>query len=1262
MASLYIGVYKALYDYPAQAEEELTIQQDDLLYLLEKSDIDDWWKAKKRVLPVGDEEVEEPLGLVPANYIEEAPVVKQCRGLYDYDKQTEEELSFKEGEIFSVYDLNDPDWLLVGDSSGNGFGFIPSNYIEFTDQAAPLQPTAQPAAQAAPARQQLPLASFAPPPVHKDRAPSRSAEPEPLEPVERPIETRQPEPQEDRQPARSNRYQAPLDDEDDEDDDFEDALPPPMPSRPTGGAGIDTSARGSRPPSEPTTPSRGRETEDVPQTPPKEHNFDGEYFRWYIDEVDGRKKRPVVVSVGNGLIILKPNTQNPKKLRLRSASSLDNNWRIRDLESFSHEKKHVFLKFQNPDAEIELHAGSKDVAEAIMAVLGDLKGAENQKGLREVARAASTKTSSSNKKVGRLMYDFESQGSDELACQEGDEVHILDDTKSREWWMCERLSDGRRGVIPSTYIEIIGTTNLDKLTDGPSRRKSQKSSSKGRVVDKKQRYHSRDERDRIRESDRARRDKRSSSGGEDKNMPNFHRVRTWIDSTGSFKVEAEFLGCMEGKIHLHKTNGVKIAVAATKLSIEDLEYVEKITGTSLQHYKDEVAKHMAKRNRSSGSGAHSSGVSPAKTSSVAAINDVAPPQPSRPKATTATSSGEPDYDWFDFFLSCGVDIGNCQRYSINFAREQMDESILEDITPSLLRSLGLREGDILRVMKHLDNKFGRQKTGDAPATSGGLFTEATGALKNNSSTEVSKVDASALPAPSPQKEKDDPIGNKAGNKFEDDAWAVKPAARSNEDFTQNQTPSKPQYTGSLQDLVDIKPLEANKPPQTPSKDTPSGLPSAPALTPSKTAASPAPAQQPQQTSSQQSQNPALVPLQKTGGQAPLVLVRTGGPFVPMQTGGYMAAQPTGFMPITAQPTGFMPIQPTGLGQQQTSGMLPLKTGQMEQLRPAPPPPTSFGQMPLQPTSSFVPLQPGNVTMPQTTFGQQPTGQPTGGFGQQPTGGFGQQPQTTFGQQPTGGFSQQPPTTFGQQPTGGQFGQQPPTSFGQQPTGGFGQQPQTSFGQQPQTSFGQQPQTTFGQQRTGGTLATQVTGGLNKFVPQSSFGRQITGGVMPQTSFGNQPTGGMPNTSFGGQATGGFPQTSFGNQPTGGFPQTSFGGQPSGGMPPTSFGAPQPQGQPFTSFGQQQQPQQGFNNNMNQMTNMFQNTSIGGPFQQQQQQQPPTSFGQNFGQGQNQFEGFGDQPLQSQPTGLGFGNAPLQSQQTGRRANLQAATAENPFGF
>lgn len=71
MASLYLGVYRAVYDYDARADEELTIRVDDLLYLLERSDIDEWWKVKKRVLPVGDEEVDEPVGLIPSNYIEE---------------------------------------------------------------------------------------------------------------------------------------------------------------------------------------------------------------------------------------------------------------------------------------------------------------------------------------------------------------------------------------------------------------------------------------------------------------------------------------------------------------------------------------------------------------------------------------------------------------------------------------------------------------------------------------------------------------------------------------------------------------------------------------------------------------------------------------------------------------------------------------------------------------------------------------------------------------------------------------------------------------------------------------------------------------------------------------------------------------------------------------------------------------------------------------------------------------------------------------
>ncbi|RCK55035.1 Actin cytoskeleton-regulatory complex protein SLA1 [Candida viswanathii] len=1225
MLSVYIGVYKALYDYTAQADEELSIQENDLLYLLEKSDIDEWWKVKKRVIASGDEVVDEPSGLVPSTYIQEAPVIKTATALYDYEKQTDEELSFKENEKFYIYDLNDPDWILVGDVTKLKFGFIPSNYINLDDSSA--APAAQPAPQQQfqppPQHQQqqqqqapqqinipTPISSFPPPPVHKDRTP---APPTPEKDYPRQLE-----------PENRSRNQSYGGYDDQEEDD--DAPPPPMPTRPSAS---DISA-----PEPAAGSSSNYEREaDVDNGDKKDHSYDGEFFTWYIDEVDGRKKRAIKLSIGQGLVIIKPNTSNPKRLRLRSSSSLDNQWRIKDLVNFSHEKKHVFLEFKNPSTSLELHAGSKDVAQAIMAILGDLKGAESAHGLKEVAKASQASTSSKNRKIGRLIYDFEAQGSDELNSREGDEVYIIDEKKSKDWWMVENVDTGRQGVIPASYIEIVGTSNLDKLTDGPLRR-SKSGKSKGRVVDGKDRRHhsrNREERDRIREKDRAQRDKQASSHRDDdhdrdKAMPNYHRVRTWIDSSGTFKVEAEFLGCIEGKVHLHKTNGVKIAVAAEKLSVEDLEYVERVTGTSLENYKEQVMKQQAKRNRSrsrsrSGAAPVASPTEPRRTTSATAvINDVSgapPPKPSRPQGVSHTGKdGAPLYDWFDFFLECGVDIGNCQRYTLNFEREQMDENILEDISPSLLRTLGLRERDIIRVMKFLDTKFNRKSRSEEPQATGGLFVD-NGALKNNSTTEVSKVTAGALPSPvKVQASTPSPAPDAAKSRIEDDAWAMKPAARSSEDLlkpaqTQSQ-PQTPQYTGALSDLVNIKPAE-----------TKNEVPAAPALQPTKTAQNPPASVAPQRTGT-------LVPAQRTGGLVPVQ--RTGAGLVPMTTGGILPAQPTGFVPITAQPTGFIPIQATGVLQPQlTFGIVPLQPGTttftIQKTGPertaSAPPATTFGQQPtFQP--NFVPLQTGNVTMPQTTFGGPLVGQLTGGV----------PPQTSFNQNPL----------VPAQRTGGT-----------QITGGF------------------VPQSNFGKQITGGFMNTNT-------VPQ-----QITGGLPPQTSFGQaQLTGGYPQTSFGqAQLTGGLPQTSFGqNQFTGGLPQTSFT-QPqlTGGLPPqTSFGQqlfaqqatsnpfPQPT---FNQFQQQpQQPQPAFNQfqqqqqpNMNQMTNMFQNTTISAPptFNQQvPATMPQTTFGQ---QAQPQFEGFGNAPLQSQPTGMGFGNAPLQSQATGnRRANILAATPDNPFGF
>lgn len=56
------------------------------------------------------------------------------------------------------------------------------------------------------------------------------------------------------------------------------------------------------------------------------------------------------------------------------------------------------------------------------------------------------------------------------------------------------------------------------------------------------------------------------------------RVRTWWDKSKTYSVEAELFDYANGKIYLHKANGVKIAIATDKMSYGDLRYVEQIMG------------------------------------------------------------------------------------------------------------------------------------------------------------------------------------------------------------------------------------------------------------------------------------------------------------------------------------------------------------------------------------------------------------------------------------------------------------------------------------------------------------------------------------------------------------------------------------------------------------------------------------------------------------------------------------------------------------
>lgn len=587
--------------------------------------------------------------------------------------------------------------------------------------------------------------------------------------------------------------------------------------------------------------------------------------------------------------------------------------------------------------------------------------------------------------------------------------------------------------------------------------------------------------------------------------PDPGKTRQWTDRTKTFSVEAQFIGLQDGKIHLHKMNGVKIAVPISKMSVEDLEYVEKATGVSLD--EDKPLSDIRQRSQRAES--------------------------DKPDGKRAGASVHPEYDWFDFFLKAGVGPHQCERYAQNFLKDSMDESVLPDIGPDTLRTLGLKEGDILRVMRYIDSTQGRtgskaklrnvsfggeEVIGNGEDTQGGIFSGPGGTLRNNTrkarpapAVQTSDVvDAKAFeqkdtskpperkPSPPPA-ESEKPVERG----FDDDAWEVKqpkqparPSSAAAKPAASQPSAEKP-LAGAMADLSVLHPpLQPSPPQQTPASQAP------------------APPMQPQPTDSQA---PPQQP-QPTGA--------TPGFFSQLGQQGQQTAQPTGFQQQPRQrpqppqnmgqnslipPPPQRPLSaPQNFSQQNSLGAPPLQpqlTGVPQQGPQAAPPGQSLAelnQQRLQP--SLQPQQTGFMAPNQFQNGMmmpQPTGfQPQSQFGiqqqQQPSFMNGQPgPQPGFqglGPQPTGfgGFQQQP-----QQPMQTGVNSSLPPALQPQPTGANG------FGGAPYTSS-PPPVPPIPQQPTAAPLQAQKTG------PPPS----VRFGVKPDSpkKLAPQPTGMRANLS------------------------------------------------------------------------------------------------------------------------------------------------------
>ncbi|THH29133.1 hypothetical protein EUX98_g5055 [Antrodiella citrinella] len=653
----YLAILKASYGYDPQpdAEDEIAIKEDQILLLIERTD-DDWWKVKVKT----EGEEEGPVGLIPSAYVEPAPHTAVVKALYDYDAVQPGELTVKEDDLLHVYE-KDEDWWLVSLGEGGKAGYVPGNYC------------------------------------------GDPPRPEYLDPADR---------------VASNKAQA---------DDIKTWAISEVDKKgkkKKGTLGVGNGALFFASESD-KTPVQKWQTADV-------ISFKVEKSKHIHVEIGG--SQPI------SLHFHASSKDVPEEITTKLESS-------RALSSAPAPAPTIHTSPSPPPALLQVsepierpRSSTKsvhfDAAEPLIIPAPDqLDDVEDEEPEPEPepTHVQEDEPLDLSGDPAVVLYDFTADGEDELSVKEGEALIVLE-RDSDEWWKVQN-GDGLEGVVPASYVELLPGANVtvaaasrtvvEDVTDeeddeaareaeaaavaqaeaeqAETQRKKAAAAEKERKkreaeqrakaaaaaadADRRKREQERErqkekekaaaaaETDRRKKSDESPKRKSSegsSRGSVDKRGPPTGHVRTWHDRSGQFRVDAALLGFANGKLRLHKVNGVVIEVPAEKMSAEDLAYVESASKASgvKSDDDDEPLEH---RRRS--------------------LQPTA--QPSRP----APPKKGPTIDWFEFFLSAGCDVDDCTRYANAFERDKIDDAILPDITDSIMRSLGLREGDIIRVQK-----------------------------------------------------------------------------------------------------------------------------------------------------------------------------------------------------------------------------------------------------------------------------------------------------------------------------------------------------------------------------------------------------------------------------------------------------------------------------------------------------------------------------------------------------------------------------------
>ncbi|OCH90954.1 hypothetical protein OBBRIDRAFT_776007 [Obba rivulosa] len=1125
----YLAVLKASYDYEPQpdAEEELAVKENQLLFLLERVD-EDWWKVK---IKMDSQEEDGASGLIPAAYVEPAEHISVVKALYDYEAQQSTELSVKEDEVLYVYSKDD-DWLLVrGESDEDRVGYVPGNYVEeVSEEVGSAAVPESPPASTAPSISQIVVPS----------SPSRPVSVY-VDPADRVAATK----------AQADDIKTWHVSEIDK-----------KGKKKKGTLGIGNGAIFFASESD-KTPVQKWQTSAVGSIKVEKHKH------VYI-EIGGAEPISLHYHTGSRDVAegILSKLEASRALAGGSAAALSAAEEAPERPRSSAQKA---VHFDAGEPEIipprEPSIDGSEPQEDAVYEEPSLEESLHEEPIAEKGEAAV------------VLYDFAADGEDELSVQEGETLIVLE-RDGDEWWKC-RSASGAEGVVPASYVELVAgstttaaapiaaavpdvdaaaaakaalakkraeserqakerereRTEKERAEKERERKKLEaeqraKAAAAAAEAERKRREQEREkQREREKERERAaqeeasrkRRDSAEPSSSRpkkangdsssstrvsiDRRGPPPENTRVWHDRTGQFRVEAAFLGYKDGKVRLHKINGVVIEVPSEKMSPEDMRYVDKL-----------ISKKVSPARK------YSEDDEPLELRRQSLVPDAAK-TPAR-----ITPSKKSNIDWFDFFLNAGCDVDDCTRYATSFERDKIDETILPDITESTMRSLGLREGDIIRVKKAIeqrqpkpapnsdvlqdqlrrDEELARQlqaeeddgrPRGQAP----NLFAEANGALKNvrrgrpqpSKSLPPASVDLQSIAIASdqiqrtgspqvlsPQKTTSPLEATPRSNStaevksgFDDDAWTIRPSS------TKPLAPTPPAVAPRAPSAPPAPPPPPAPPaPAQATAPAPASVPApAPVLVappaPATPAAAPPAPVQPQATgaplaktdqdifeqlarlSQLRTQSPALT--QQASPATPLTsaqLARSPPPQVLSPPAGYQQGLGVGPSPVPigqhlqAQQTGFFPLSHTASANGPRGPFAPVPANQ-SLLQPLVPTTTGFNSfVPTRPSTapgyqsapqqqSFLNPQPTGFAGTPQPLGPQPTGYPTSGpLLSQPTG----IPNGSFG----GGLG----GSFGSSLGSGSYGSTPTPSY--QPNTGFTpvQTNPTGFN----TSFGQSP--------------------------------------------------------------------------------------------------------------------------------------------------------------------------------------------------------------